>query len=134
MIDPDHAVSCRTLTLEHAHDRSTSLLEELTSPCIREAPQLPVVRQISRPLRSPHSKQEIQVPGLLEVLQVPVAHIAGEAVHVKRKPFQKLIASRTCGSHEISEVRFAECIRLVNLRKRKFREACEDFVEMWSAL
>lgn len=87
VIDPDRSVSCRALTLEHAHNWPTFFLEELAGACIREAPQLPVVRQISRPLRSPHSKQKIPIPGLLEVLQVPIVHIAGEALYIERKPF-----------------------------------------------
>jgi len=47
-IDPRLIVSRRTLALKHAHDWLTLFFKELPSPRIREAPQLPVVWQISR--------------------------------------------------------------------------------------
>ncbi len=95
VIDPNATVSRRTLALEHAHHRLTFFFEELPSARIREAPQLPVVWQISRSLRNPRRKNQIQIPGLLIVLHGPVSHVTDEAMYVEGKPLQELTASRT---------------------------------------
>src|SRR6202035_5847224 len=95
VIDPNATVSRRTLALEHAHHRLTFFFEELPSARIREAPQLPVVWQISRSLRNPRRENQIQIPGLLIILHGPVSNITDEAVYVEGKPLQELTASRT---------------------------------------
>jgi len=51
--DCKSTVSHRALALEHAQDRLAFFFKELPSARIREAPQLPVVWQISRSLRNP---------------------------------------------------------------------------------
>ena len=90
VVDPDHTVSCRTLTLEHAQHRRSFFIEVLPCACIREAPQLPVVWQIPRALRNPGCKQKVEIPGLLVVLECAVAYIADEAMHIERKPIEEL--------------------------------------------
>ena len=110
VINPDSTVSHRALALEHAQDRLTFFLKELPSARIREAPQLPVVWQISRSLRNPRCKQQVQIPSLLIVLQGPVSYVSNQAVDVEGKPLQELISSRTHGyrSHDL-RVRFEGC-------------------------
>ena len=90
VIDPDSTVSRRTLALEHAQHRVSFFLEELPGACIREAPQLPIVWQISRALGDPGCKQKVEKPGLLVVFERAVTHLADEAMHVERKPLEKL--------------------------------------------
>jgi len=101
VIDPDSTVSCRTLTLEHAQHRLAFFFEELPRARIRKAPQLPVVQQIPRALRNPGSKQKIQVPSLVVVLQCAIAHITGQTANVEGKPLQHLTApgSQQGGKH-----------------------------------
>ena len=95
MIDPDSTVSCRSLALEHAEHWRRFFIKELLRARIREAPQLPVIGQISWPFGNPRSEQEVEIPGLVVVPESAVTDIADETLHIKRKPFQRLRATRT---------------------------------------
>jgi hypothetical protein len=108
--DCKSTVSHRALALEHAHYRLTFFFKELPSARIREAPQLPVVWQISRSLRNPRCEQQVQVPRLLIILHGPVTYVSHQAVNVEGKPLQELVSSGTRGerSHDLW-VRFEEC-------------------------
>jgi len=101
MIDPDSTVSCRALTLEHAQHWLSFFLKELASTCIRKAPQLPVIWQVSRTFREPRCKQQVQIPSLLKIFQCSVAYVSGNAMNIKRKPLKELISPEifSCRTH-----------------------------------
>ena len=103
VVDPDSIVSCRALALEHAQHGSRLFLKVLPCMRIREAPQLPVVGQISRSRGDPRFEQKIQIPGLLKIFQVSVAKVAHQSVNVEREPFSDLIPAGTHRSrgHEV---------------------------------
>ena len=130
MVNQDSTVSRRSLALEHAHHRFALLLKELSSACIREAPQLPVVQQIPWPFGEPRRKQKIQIPRLLVIPQSPVGSITGDAVNVKRKPLQQL---RSFRNRHWSE---STCTVTDHLPHRKTKSVrhCGDVVEMWPIL
>src|SRR5262249_16212370 len=88
MIDPEHTVSRRTLTLEHAQHRLSFFFEELAGARIREAPQLPVVWQKSPAIGNPLNEQPVEKTGLGVSLERPVKGVSGEAMNVEWKPLQ----------------------------------------------
>jgi hypothetical protein len=102
---------------------------------IREAPQLPVVGQISRSHGDPRFEQQIQVPCLLKIFQVSVAKVAHQSVNVERKPFSDLIPAGTHKSRGHVKFLLNETLRDNWFRcKQKTLLRCAHVVKMWERL